>query len=668
MDTTLKHWRIERDADGLVWATLDRAGETTNVLTREVLAELAQLLDAWEREAPRGVVFRSGKQSGFIAGADIDEFTGLAATPDPVQAGKALVARGWDLYNRLAAAPYPTLALVRGFCMGGGLELALACKYRVVVDEPGTKLALPEVMLGIVPGWGGMLRLPQLIGAPAALDLMLTGRAVDARRARQLGLADDCVPARVMDNAVRALLRSGRRPRDARDLPLLQRLLLGPLKAMVVGKARAQVAKRARPDHYPAPYAILDMWLRHGGNALAVPDAALTSLAALVRSPTTANLLRVYRLQERLKRFGREQAFEVRHVHVVGAGTMGGDIAAWCAGRGMTVTLQDQSLERIAPAIARAAAGLARKFRRDRRAQQLALERIVPDVGGRGVRQADVVIEAIFEDLDAKRALFAALEPQLKPGAVLATNTSSLRLEDIAAGLAQPSRLVGIHFFNPVARMPLVEVVAGAASDAAAVDKALAFVRRLDKLPLPVKSAPGFLVNAVLAPYLHEAMRCVDEGIAMETVDAAALDFGMPMGPLELADTVGLDVALAAGRQLAGAVEPPRCLAVRVSGGQLGRKTGRGFYVWEHGTPKKAGAAPAPAGLAQRLVTPLVAAAKRLVDDGVVADADLADAGVIFGTGFAPYLGGPLHYARTASEAGTQHIAHGPATPAGASA
>lgn len=658
--TNLMHWRLDRDSDGIVWATLDRAGETTNVLTRAVLAELAQLLDGWEHEMPRGVVFRSGKESGFIAGADIDEFAALAAEADPVAAAKALVARGWTLYNRLAAVPYPTLALVRGFCMGGGLELALACRYRIAVDEPGTRLALPEVMLGIVPGWGGMLRLPRVIGAPAALDMMLTGRAVDARKAHKQGLVDRCVPARVMDNAVRTLLASGARPHGARDLPLPERLLLGPLKRMVVRKARARVAARARPEHYPAPYAILDMWARHGGNALAVPDEAPTSLAALVRSPTTANLLRVYRLQERLKRYGRELDFAVRHVHVVGAGTMGGDIAAWCAGHGMTVTLQDQSLERIAPAIARAARAFARKFRNDRRAQQLALERIVPDVGGRGVRQADVVIEAIFENLEAKRVLVRALEPRLKAGAVLATNTSSLQLEDIAGALAQPSRLVGIHFFNPVARMPLVEVVAGEGTERREVDKALAFVRRIDKLPLPVNSAPGFLVNAVLAPYLHEAMRCVDEGIAIEAVDAAATAFGMPMGPLELVDTVGLDVVLAAGAQLAGAAEPPRCLAVRVSGGHLGRKTGRGFYVWQEGKPRRAMASPVASDLGARLVAPLVAATRRLVECGVVADADLADAGVIFGTGFAPFRGGPLHDSHAPGAAGTQQIAGAP--------
>jgi 3-hydroxyacyl-CoA dehydrogenase/enoyl-CoA hydratase/3-hydroxybutyryl-CoA epimerase len=417
-----------------------------------------------------------------------------------------------------------------------------------------------------------------------------------------------------------------------------------PLKAIVASRARKQVAKRARPQHYPAPYAILDMWARYGGNALAVPADRPTSLEAIFGSSTTANLVRVFFLQERLKGFGKEADFRPRHLHVVGAGVMGGDIAAWAALRGLTVTLQDQSVERIVPAIKRAAE-LYRKKLKDDKQVRLTLDRLVPDPEGFGVKQADVVIEAIFENLDAKRQLFANLEPRLKPGAVLATNTSSLSLEDIATVLREPQRLVGIHFFNPVAMMPLVEVVEGKQSDPEMLRKAAAFVRRIDKLPLPVKSAPGFLVNAVLAPYVLEAMRCVDEGIAPETVDEAALAFGMPMGPIELADTVGLDIAVAAGKSLAGAAAtPPRKLQELIALGHLGRKSGRGFYTYVKGRPQKGAAGQVPAGLVQRIIDPLLAAADRCVREGVVADADLADAGVIFGTGFAPFTGGPLNY------------------------
>ena len=631
MKANLQHWRVDRDGDGVATATLDKAGETGNSLSIAVMGELGEILDAFARQPPKGLIIRSGKAAGFIAGADIGEFSQL----DSPEQGRALVERGWTLFNRLAAVPYPTLALVRGHCLGGGLELALACRYLLAVDEPATKMGLPEVMLGIFPGWGGMLRLPQRVGPATALDLMLTGKTLDAKRARQMGLADECVPPRVMELAARQLLLSGQ-PR--RPLPLLQRLLNGPLKAVIARGARQQVAKKARPEHYPAPYAIIDLWQKHAGNALAAPGV----VDRIIRSPTAKNLLRVYHLQERLKGFGKDSAFRAQRVHVVGAGVMGGDIAAWCALRGLTVTLQDQTLERIAPALQRAHALFKKKLREPLKIRA-AFDRLIPDINGDGVAHADVVIEAIFENLEAKQALFRAIEPKLKPGALLASNTSSLLLEELRTALNEPQRLVGIHFFNPVAMMPLVEVVAAEDADPAAVQAACAFVRQIDKLPLPVNSAPGFLVNAVLAPYLLAAMRAVDEGIAPETVDAAMLAFGMPMGPIELADTVGLDIALAAGRQLADGAEPPRCLRERIERGQLGKKSGQGFYDWSSGRPAKAAAGRVPAGLAERLIRPLIERTARLVAEGVVADADLADAGVIFGTGFAPFTGGPLN-------------------------
>lgn len=630
-----RHWTLIRDADDLVWATLDKAEASTNTLSADVMAELAQLLDELDGRPPRGLVFRSGKEAGFIAGADIEEFTRL----DSAAAALALIERGWSLYNRLAALPYPTLALIRGHCVGGGLELSLACRYRVVVDEPATKLSLPEVMLGIVPGWGGMKRLPERIAPAAALDMMLTGRAVDARKAQRLGLADACVPPRLMVATARGLLLVGR---PARPRPILDRLLNDPLKFLVAAQARKQVARKARLEHYPAPYAIIDLWQRHGGNALEAPEI----VDGIVRSATARNLVRIFFLQDRLKAFGKETRQTPRRVHVVGAGVMGGDIAAWCALRGLTVTLQDQSLERVAAAIGRAGKLFGRQIK-DPLARRAAFDRLIPDLAGQGAAQADVAIEAIFEDLEAKRALLVDLERRLRPDALLATNTSSLRLEDLATVLVQPSRLVGIHFFNPVARMPLVEIVEAQGADPPLVAQACAFARIIDKLPLPVKSAPGFLVNAVLAPYLLEAMRCVDEGIAPEVVDEAMLAFGMPMGPIELADTVGLDIALAAGRQLAGTTEAPRCLVERVARQDLGRKTGRGFYTYPDDKPAKARAGDTPTGLAQRLLKPLIERSRALVTAGIVADSDLADAGVVFGTGFAPFTGGPLHYAES---------------------
>ena len=638
MNLNLQHWRVEVEDSGIAIATLDKFGEATNSLSGEVLAEFANVLDQLDVYPPKGLIIRSGKAAGFVAGANIQEFSQL----DTAEKGRELVARGWHLFNRLAAVRYPTLALVRGHCLGGGLELALACRYLLAVDEPGTKMGLPEVMLGIFPGWGGMLRLPQRVGPAAALDMMLTGKSIDAKRAKRMGLADEAVPPRVMERAARLMVLSNA-PR--RPLPLMQKLLNGPLKSIVANGARKQVAKRARPQHYPAPYAIIDIWAKHNGNALAAPEL----VDAIVRSPTARNLVRVFFLQERLKSFGKESAFKAKRVHIVGAGTMGGDIAAWCALRGLTVTLQDQGLERIAPALKRARDNFARRIK-DKLQLRAIMDRLIPDPDGTGAVHADVVIEAIFENVEAKHALLRKLDAVMKPGAVLATNTSSLKLEDLRTVLQRPERLVGIHFFNPVAMMPLVEVVAAEGADPAMVQAACAFVRQIDKLPLPVRSEPGFLVNAVLAPYMLEAMVAVDEGISPETIDEAMLAFGMPMGPIELADTVGLDIALAAGQQLAGGAEAPRCLLAHVDKGRLGKKTGQGFYVWNAGKAQKGGAGTPPDGLADRLVKPLIGRAERLVVTGVVADADLADAGVIFGTGFAPFTGGPLNYQLTTKQ------------------
>ncbi len=634
----MQHWTITREADGLAWLTFDRAGATTNTLSAAALDELNEALALLDREPPKGLVIRSGKANGFIAGADVTEFSDVKDEAGAL----ALVKRGWDTFERLARVAYPTLALVRGFCLGGGLELALACRYRVVVDEPGTRLGLPEVMLGIVPGWGGIRRLPRLTGAPAALDLLLTGKTIDARRAKKLGIADECVPLRIMEATARGVLRALPPPRK---LPLALALTLNPLaRRYIAAQAQKQVAKRARREHYPAPYAILDLWVKHDGNALDAPASDPASIPALMKTPTTANLIRVFGLQERLKGLGKEGDFAAAHVHVVGAGTMGGDIAAWCALRGMRVTLQDQSAERLAPAMQRAGKLFTERLRDPRRARD-AFDRLMPDVAGDGVARADVIVEAIFENVEAKRSLFAALEKRAKPGAILATNTSSIPLEDIAGALADPARLVGLHFFNPVARMMLVEIVVGAQTRESLVPQAAAFVRQIDKLPLPVKSAPGFLVNRVLAPYLMAAMRAVDDGIAPETIDEAALAFGMPMGPIELADTVGLDICVAVGKLLADAGAPPRRLLELVDAGNLGRKTGRGFYAWVAGKPQKQAAGAVPAGLADRLVGPFVAEAKSALADHIVADGDLVDAGAIFGTGFAPFRGGPLHYA-----------------------
>jgi 3-hydroxyacyl-CoA dehydrogenase/enoyl-CoA hydratase/3-hydroxybutyryl-CoA epimerase len=471
---------------------------------------------------------------------------------------------------------------------------------------------------------------------------------VDARRAKRLGLVDEAVPPRIQDNAARMIVLEAPRPRT---LPLFQRLMnSGLMRPLVVHLARKQLASRASPDHYPAPYAILELWRRYDGDPFAPRPEDPASVIGLLEGDTARNLIRIFFLQERLKSLGKDSDFNAQHVHVVGAGVMGGDIAAWCAMRGLTVTLQDQSAERLAPAMTRATELFKRRLRDKSRIRD-ALDRLIPDVAGDGARRADVVIEAIFENLDAKRALFARLEAMAKPDAILASNTSSLKLADIATALKDPARLVGIHFFNPVPQLQLVEIVSGEKTKTELSKNAAAFVRQIDKLPLPVKDSPGFLVNRVLGPYMQNAFRLLDEGHKPETLDAAMERFGMPMGPAELADTVGLDICLAAGKALAKTTVVPKILANKVALGHLGKKTGQGIYRYENGRAVKGQPDAFDDTLVQQLIEPYLREAEAVLREGIVADADLVDAGLIFGTGFAPFRGGPIHYLRARGQA-----------------
>ena len=639
---TKRNWTLEVDAERIAWLTLDRPDAAANSLSRGVLEELDATLTQLEQQAPRGVVLRSGK-SGFVAGADVREFAQVRSPEEALPFVRAAHA----ILERLERLPCPTVAAINGYCLGGGLELALACRYRLCVDDAHAVLGFPEVMLGIHPGFGGTVRAVRLIGVTAAMDLMLTGRNLRPDKALALGLVDRLAPRTGLDRAARELVLD---PPPRRQAPPMQRLLnLVPLRYLVAGKIEAQVRRRARREHYPAPYAIVDLWRRHGASPRTGYGAEARSVAELVCTPTSRNLVRVFFLQERLKGLGGPDVPAGARVHVVGAGVMGGDIAAWCALRGHTVTLQDRGLEFVQPALARAQEYFARRARRPGEAEET-MARLSADVEGRGVATADIVIEAIFEDADAKRALYARVEPQLREQAVLATNTSSIVLDTLAAGLARPGRLVGLHFFNPVAQMPLVEVIASAQTESRTQAAALAFTRSIDKLPLPCRSAPGFLVNRILMPYLTEAMLVAGEGVPLATIDRAAEEFGMPMGPIELADTVGLDVCLHVGRILAQAFgrPAPESVAALVAAKKLGRKSGEGLYTWKDGKAQKPPApdGAVPADLVDRLMLPMVNEGIAILREQVVSDADLVDAGIIFGAGFAPFRGGPLKYAR----------------------
>ncbi len=640
--TTRKHWRIRRDDDGVVWLTLDKAGAAANSLSREVMEEFSELLAQLEREPPKALVLTSGKQ-GFIAGADIKEFVDLRT---PAEA-EAVIRAGQSLLDRLDALPCTSVAAINGFALGGGLELALACRYRVVADDSNITLGFPEVQLGLHPGLGGTVRAVRRIGPVAAMDLMLTGRSIRPKQALHLGLVDRLAPSDQLEHVAKTLALN---PPAQRSAPLRARLLnTSLLRPIVAGQMRAQVARRARPAHYPAPYALIDLWQRHGGSGPRAMAAEAASMAQLLCTPTSRNLVRVFFLQERLKAAGKADAATLQHVHVVGAGVMGGDIAAWCAARGLTVTLQDRSADYINAALQRAQQFFEKRYTHDPAKLNAARERLQGDLEGAGVRRADVVIEAIFENLEAKQALYAQLEPQMKADAVLATNTSSIVLEQLAANLREPGRLIGLHFFNPVSRMPLLEVIHAADSQSEMVTRGLAFARRIDKLAVECRSSPGFLVNRVLMPYLSEAVRAAEEGVPLAFIDRAAEDFGMPMGPIELADVVGLDVVMSVGKVFFAthAIDAPAVLTTRVTNKNFGKKTGRGFYEWRGEKPMKpAVSGEPPADLQDRLLLPLVNEAVAVLREGVVDDADLIDAGVIFGAGFAPFRGGPLQYAR----------------------
>ncbi len=637
-----KHWRLERDDHDIAWLYADKAESAANTLSAAVLEELYDILNLLNEDRPQGLVILSAKASGFIAGADINEFTTLGNQKD----AEDLISRGQAVLDRLAAMDLPTVALIHGFCLGGGMELALACRYRVADEDPKTKLGLPEVNLGIHPGFGGTVRLPPLIGAPAAMDMMLGGRALSARAAKKIGLVDYAVPSRRLKDAARNMVLHS---------PVVKKLtgwkawtnhnLARPLLAKYLNK---QVAKRARKDHYPAPYALIDLWKDHMDDPRRMMREEAASVARLVMGDTAQNLVRVFFLQERMKSLGKKSDIDVKHVHVIGGGVMGGDIAAWCAMRGLTVTIQDRSQETLARVMKRAHVLYKRRLKQPRLIQA-AMERLMPDIKGVGVPKADVVIEAIFEDVDAKQALYKEVEPQLKKDAVLATNTSSIPLEVLSQSLSKPGRLVGLHFFNPVAKMQLVEIVRGAQTSDKAVKQASAFCRHIDRLPLPVKSAPGFLVNRVLMPYLLEAVTLEEEGVPATVIDKAALDFGMPMGPIELADTVGLDICLSVARILSQQLDVPvpGRLEQLVSAGRLGRKSGEGFYRYTDGKKVFGGdnkEYAAPADVTDRMMMRFLNEAVACLRETIVDDADLLDGGVIFGTGFAPFRGGPMHY------------------------
>jgi 3-hydroxyacyl-CoA dehydrogenase / enoyl-CoA hydratase / 3-hydroxybutyryl-CoA epimerase len=641
-----RNFKLTRDADGIAWLLFDRERASANTLSADVIEELDLVLAALESQRPAGIVIRSAKTPGFIAGADVNEFRG-AADPRLVETA---IGRAHAVTDRLEGLKIPTVAVIHGFCLGGGLEVALACQSRIAID--GARFGFPEVMLGLHPGLGGTARFTRLVNPMQAMTLMLTGKTIEARRAKSLGLVDAVTQERHIRNAVKDALFG--RLKRARPGLLNTILNSGLVRGFLASRMRAEAEKAAPHEHYPAPYALIDLWEKHGGDRAAMLAGEKTSFANLMVTPTAQNLIRVFFLREQMKKLAGS-GNKIGHVHVIGAGAMGGDIAAWCANQGMRVTLSDMKPEPIAGAIKRAV-DLFGKIMRRRTDIRDALDRLVPDLDGEGVRDADLIIEAVPEKLELKQKVYAGLEADMKAGAILATNTSSIPLQDLRSTLKSPERLVGLHFFNPVSRLQLVEVVGHDGSDPQLLKEALAFVGAIDRLPLPVKSSPGFLVNRALTPYMLEAMVMLDEKIDKVTIDAAAAKFGMPMGPIELADQVGLDICLAVGDMLRSkfgdSLPPtPAWLREKVAAGDLGRKTGKGFYVWKDGKADKTAGSPSTAQptaeMIDRLILPMSNVCVACLREGIVDNADTVDGAMIFGTGYAPFRGGPLNYART---------------------
>ncbi|OAI48865.1 crotonase [Gammaproteobacteria bacterium SCGC AG-212-F23] len=641
-----KHWHLNKDSDNILWLAFDRQDADVNTINQEVMTEFSVILDQIKNSNEySGVIISSAKKTGFIAGADVSQFKQFKTIEQAI----TMVTEGQAVFNKLAGLKIPTVAMIDGFCLGGGLELALACRYRIAEEGVKTRLGLPEVKLGIQPGWGGSVRLPRLIGGVQALSLIMAGQLVSSKTAEKMGFVDVTVPKRHLARAAKSYVLTKPKPHAASITQSLSNSTLG--RFILAPFIRKQLRNKANPLYYPAPFAVLDNWQYVGVLNDRAFQAEAKSCGKLFFSDTCQNLVRVFYLQNQLKSLGKEVQFAPQHIHVVGAGTMGGDIAAWCALQGMRVTLQDREEKLLTPAIKRAYQLFKDKLKENYLVQK-AMDRLQPDVAGDGIFHADIIVEAIFEDLSAKQTLFKSLEEKAKPEAIFATNTSSILLDDINKVLQNPGRLVGVHFFNPVAKMMLVEVVKGERTDAAVYDKALAFARKIDRLPLPVKSSPGFLVNRILMPYLLESMVMLEEGIPATVIDKAMLAFGMPMGPITLADTVGLDVCLSVANYLGKYLKTstPKRLADMVAKGYLGKKSGQGFYQYKQGKQVKI---PAPhydkplETISDRLVGCMIKESFACLREGVVASGDLLDAGMIFGTGFAPFRGGPIHYAKS---------------------
>ena len=635
----LMHWLANIDEDGIAWLYLQTVGKSVNVLNNAVMTELECLLDRLENNKDlRGVALLSGKKGGFVYGADIHEFETLKTASEV--ANHMLYVHG--LFNRIEALPVPSCVGVDGIAVGGGLEIALTFDRLFITSSSKTKLGFPEVNLGIMPGYGGSGRAYGRIGTKAVLDMMVSGRPIGSIDAIKTGLADELVDKPDdLEKSMREWIIgcNGEKP--------IFTELETAADATAIAAAKDKYLKRLRSDHTPAPAAIIEHVENFGHDKSAMSASEIDVFPNLMVSSASKNLRRVFYLTDAVRKSARGES-GIKRMHVVGAGVMGGDIAAIGAMAGLDVTLTDMNDAAIVCAIARAKKLFERRLKSDEKVA-LALARLRTDLDGNGATDADLIIEAVAEKLEVKQAVFKNLEAVSKASAILATNTSAIPLEDIATALNGPERLIGLHFFNPVPVLPLVEVIWSKYSDPEIVSRGMQFAGQIGKMPVRCKSAPGFLVNRALLPYIFKAIEAVAGGEKADHIDEALVDFGMPMGPIELADQIGLDVCLDVGIVLGMPPATKALLDEKCRTGTIGRKSGSGFYEWDGNRAIRAHQSKDPrvmAAIAKNMLAPMIEECRKAVDENVVDTADSADAGMIFGIGFPGFRGGPLNWSK----------------------
>jgi 3-hydroxyacyl-CoA dehydrogenase/enoyl-CoA hydratase/3-hydroxybutyryl-CoA epimerase len=667
--------RLEIDEQAVGWLVFDDPERRLNVFTQPMMEGLSARLDEASEMALGGrlnaLVLWSGKPDSFFAGADVD---GIESIEDPGTGAEASRA-GQAVFQKVADLGIPTVAAIHGVCLGGGLEISLACRHRVASDHDKTRMGLPEVLLGILPAWGGTTRLPRLLGLQKALDLILSGKNLDGRRALRAGLVDAVLPWGTFRAAVEQFTadRVAGKPLKPRKTTLVNRFLdgTGPGRRIVLRQARKQVMKRTG-GHYPAPLRVLEVLKATLSRPVAAGlEAEANAAGELIASQVSKSLIHVFNLREAARKgtgvSGQATPGEIRHMGVVGAGVMGGGIAQLAAHRGVDVRLKDINREAITGALQTARGlfdGLVKRRRLSRKAAAQEMERISGGLDWAGFRATDLVVEAVVERMDVKRTVLAELEKEVRRETILTSNTSTLSIDGMAEALTRPDKFAGMHFFNPVHKMPLVEVIRGSRTTDPTVATVYGYALRLGKVPVVVGDGPGFLVNRILGPYLNEAGFLLGEGGSIQQIDDVAREFGMPMGPLRLIDEVGIDVMRHAGEVLHEAfgerMDPAPPLVKLGETGRLGRKAGLGFYTYENGQDTGVDESlyallvpTVPASrdrldadeVRRRLVLAMVNEAALALEAGIVSSAGDVDLAMIMGTGFPPFRGGLLRFA-----------------------